>query len=504
MANLLFICVDQMRYDALSCNGNTVNLTPNLDRIARRGIAFDRHYTPNQICSPSRATMATGLYPRHHGLCRNGMALPEDVPTLWQILRTKRLQTHAVGKLHYQPLLASSEHKMPESLAFWANPEAPSWHGPFYGFGNVELVLGEANESTKAGHYATWLKANHPSSPELFNPGANDEQARDLKEVWKSGVPADQHYTNWIADRTIEIVEDCAKDKSPFCVFMSFPDPHHPFTPPRPYCDLFSPSDVALPLVVPGELDRMPEYMADGDDPMQDAYIPPGSKVREQGFMLHTDRIAEETIRTVIAHTYGSVRMIDDAVGRVLETLERDGLMDDTYIVFTADHGEFLGEHGLLRKGPPPYRQLLQVPFLMCGPEIKGGVRSDALTSHLDLLSTFCDLYEMTSPANDGVSLVDILNGKRTDVREHLFAEYHPRADDAVYNQSVITKSWRCTVYPNMPNWGELFFLDKDPGEHWNLFGEVEETRRFEEMRRLLASRFPAAPKVSGMVYGAY
>lgn len=448
--------------------------------------------------------MATGLYPRHHGLCRNGMALPEAIPTLWGALKNKGISTYAVGKLHYQPLLGSREHQMPESLAYWANPAASAWSGPFYGFDHVSLVLGEANESTKAGHYAHWLRENHPANVDLFSPRSGDGQAEDLKEVWKNGIPVDQHYTTWIANRSIDIVEESAKSKSPFCIFMSFPDPHHPFSPPRPYCDLFKPSELPLPLVVAGELERMPSYLKEGDDPMQDAYIPLGSKVREQGFMLHTDSISEQTMRTVIAHTYGSVRMIDDVVGDVFAALDRNGLFDDTYVVFTADHGEFLGEHGLLRKGPPPYRQLLQVPFLVCGPGVQEGARSDALTSHLDLMSTFCDLFTVNAPNNDGLSLVSILSGKQNDVRDYLFAEYHPRADAMVYNQSIITKSWRCTVYPNAPQWGELFALNADPAEHWNLFGEKSEARRFHEFKDMLNKLFPSSPQINGVVYGAY
>jgi arylsulfatase len=184
--HLVFICVDQMRYDALSSSGNTAIETAHLDRIARRGMVFHRHHTPNQICSPSRATMATGLYPRTHGLTRNGMALAGSHPTIWSMLKARGLATHAIGKLHYQPLLAPRVYNMPESLVFWNPGSTTGWSGPYYGFDEVELVLGEANESTKAGHYAQWLHRNHPESVRLYEPQASSPSSRasDLKEIW--------------------------------------------------------------------------------------------------------------------------------------------------------------------------------------------------------------------------------------------------------------------------------------------------------------------------------
>ena len=501
--NLVFICVDQMRYDALSVTGNALVRTAGLDRLANRGMVFHRHHTPNQICSPSRATMATGLYPRTHGLTRNGIALAGRYPTLWSMLKAKGLVTHAIGKLHYQPLLASAAHNMPESLAFWRSDDAAKWIGPYFGFDEVELVLGEANESVKAGHYAHWLKQNHPEAVRLYEPQASSPAASDLKELWRNAIPAELHYTNWIADRAVAAIEKHSRTGG-LCVFVSFPDPHHPFCPPEPYCDMFAPESVAMPVVTPGELDRMPAYLRDGDDPGKDAYIQPGEKVREQGFMLRTDDISEQTMRRVIAHTYGSVQMIDDAVGRILDAIENNGLSDETFVVFTSDHGEFLGDHGLLRKGPPPYRQLLQVPMLFSGPGVERNTASHALTSHLDFVATLTTFFDLAPTHHEGLDLSGILTGRSQEVRDHLLAEYHPRADSRVYNQTVITDRWRYTCYPNEPSWGELFDLESDPWEHWNLFGEPGFHDKSAGLHGMLDARMPAAPNAGEAVLGAY
>lgn len=498
--NLIFICADQMRYDALSVNGNPVVATQNIDGIAARGKSLPHHHTPNQICSPSRATMATGMLPRRHRLWRNGVALDERVPTLWSHLQASGFRTGAAGKLHYQPLLAPSDAGMPESLAYWDKPEADDWHGPYFGFDHVDLVLGEAHEVVRAGHYANWLRRHHPHVASLYQPDAvPGSQAGDLQEVWRSAVPPPLHYTNWIADRAIDFIR--GSDESPFALFVSFPDPHHPFSPPGEYADLFAPAAMPSPCVRPGELDRMPAYLQFGDDPSKEAYIGPGEAVREQGFMLRTDTISQATLARAIAHTYGMIKMIDDAVGRIMAALGESGADADTIVLFTADHGEFLGDHGLLRKGPPPYTQLLHVPLCIRGPDVDA-LPADMLTSHHDLAATLSSL--LGAGAFGGTDGIDLTDASAASRRDCLFAEYHPRKDAALYNQTIITDRWRFTHYPNRPGWAELFDRAADPGEHWNLAGEPSCADVVSELAGRLAKEFPPQPDVAARVWGAY
>lgn len=504
-SNLIFICSDQLRYDALSVTGNRVAHTRHIDRIAARGATFNRHFTPNQICSPSRATMATGLYPRHHGLWRNGVALDERLPNLWQALSWAGYTTRGVGKLHFQPLLAPPERNMPESLAYWAKPGSERWRGPYFGFDTVDLVMGEANESTRAGHYAAWLRRNHPEVVDLYEPEANaGSRAQDLNEVWKSAVPPEIHYTNWIVDRAIEFIEHRSERPEPFALFVSFPDPHHPFAPPRPYCDLFRPDRMPTPTIRAGELERMPAYLGEGDDPLKAPYVAAGEQPREQGFLLRTDDISSQTLATAIAHTHGMIQMIDDAVGRLLEALAAADSVDNTYVLFTSDHGELLGDHGLLRKGPPPYRQLLQVPLVLCGPGIRAGTNLDALTGHIDLFATLASLLRLPAPDTDGLDLTPLIKGQVTDIRDFLFAEYHPRRDDRLYNQSIISREWRFTRYPNEPAWGELFNLRDDPWEHWNLFDESKFSSQARKLNSILDQDLSPKPLIPNEVLGAY
>ncbi len=360
--------------------------------------------------------------------------------------------------------------------------------------------------STKSGHYASWLREHHPEAIDLYEPEAvPDSRAEDLREVWKSAVPAELHYTNWIADRAVEFIKTRRDEPSPFCLFISFPDPHHPFAPPKPYCDLFQPSAMPRPAVREGELERMPAYLRHSDDPKKDAYIAGGEQSREQGFLLRTEDISDQTLAVAIAHTYGMVQMIDDAVGRILDAVSCAGASENTYVLFTSDHGELLGDHGLLRKGPPPYRQLLQVPLLISGPKTRPGTRSSALTSHVDLFATIASLLGVPAPPTDGLDLTPIIEGRAADVRDFLFAEYHPRKDACLYNQTIISKTWRFTRYPNEPAWGELFDLESPIRGSTGISSWRNSPKgRPISWTSILDRDLPPQPVVPGEILGAY
>ena len=167
------------------------------------------------------------------------------------------------------------------------------------------------------------------------------------------------------------------------------PIPHHPFCPPRPWADMFDPDAMPDPIVVPGELDLMAPYML---ETRAADWLASTAPWIEDGGMAVTDGIAAASLRKAIALTHGLNAMIDDAFGRVLATLDKRGLTDNTIVVFTSDHGEFLGDHGLLHKGPPPYRQLREVTFLTAGPGVPEGAVIDTMTSHLDIMPTLLDL----------------------------------------------------------------------------------------------------------------
>lgn len=221
MTNVLLIMTDQQRADSLRCTGNQVARTPHIDALAARGAVFRNHFTPHQICSPSRATLFTGQLARHHGLTRNGVALPETQPSLTQDLKAAGYRTHGVGKFHFQPILAAAEHRMPDSNAFWALPESRGWRGPFFGFDTVDILIGESVGATEGGHYAQWLKERAPDAALLYSPeNALAPRPADMDEVWKSAIPEDLHYNTWITDRACDFLDGAGAD--PFFLFVSY------------------------------------------------------------------------------------------------------------------------------------------------------------------------------------------------------------------------------------------------------------------------------------------
>lgn len=499
--NFVFICTDQQRSDSLGCAGNEVAMTPNIDAIAASGMRFTRHITPMQICSPSRATMLTGLYPRHHGLVMNGMALPQEVPTVTAMLQANGYVTHGVGKQHLQPLLAPAQYAMPDSRAFWGTADAAGWNGPYYGYQTLDLLLGESDTAFIAGHYANWLRENHPTTLHLLEPKyAQQAPPEDLDEIWRSAMPIEQHYNSWITDRAVNFLQQPAREQEPFFLFVSYPDPHHPFDPPGQYADRYDPGEVKLPPVSQDELNRQPSYYAElypKGEGFRELYWA-GRTDLEAGSMITTKNISDESMRRAIAYTYAMIEMIDDGVGRIQQILQQQNLTENTYIIFTSDHGELLGDHGLLHKGPPPYRQLTEVAMLLQGPGVSENQTSSALTNHIDLAPTILNLSEIDFDTAwfDGMSMSPLIAGEAGSIRQWNFGEYHPSAKPELYNQTISTDRWRLTLYPENPKWGELFDLENDPHERRNVFHEAEMSTIKQELSQILNREFPPQPEV--------
>jgi len=507
--NFVFICTDQQRSDSLGCYGNSIARTPNIDSIAHDGARFDRHITPMQICSPSRATMITGLLPRHHGLAMNGMALSESVLTLPTVLSENGYRTHGVGKQHLQPLLAPADRNMPDSRAFWNKPDSVDWNGPYYGYQTVDLLLGESDTAHLAGHYANWLNKTAPGEwCKLLPESAHEPAPEDLDEIWQSAMPIELHYNTWISDLAVSFLHSMAitddERERPFYLFISYPDPHHPFDPPSEYAARYDWQAMPQPAVANREREQIPPYCGDlysWSGSFRESYWAADEGL-EAGALLTTDHISESSLQKAIAYTYAMIEMIDNGVGRILAALSENGFVKDTVVVFTSDHGEYLGDHGILHKGPASYRQVTEVSMLMKGPDIIPGLCVGDLTGHVDLTPTILDFAGIrdTIPAGDGKSLRPLLTGASTDFREFNFGEYHPTTRKDLYNQTIQTEKWRLTRYPKHPEWGELFNLEEDPGEHFNLFQSPDLRSLVIDLSSILEQQFPPEPNIGNEV----
>lgn len=467
--NILLITADQLRRDALGAYGNRIINTRNLDALASEGIIFDNHVTQNPVCMPSRWSIFTGRYPSCHGVKDNGCLYKETETTLARALRDAGYRTQGIGKMHLTPALG----KM--------NGEDEDWPADAFGFKEHHV-----SDDGKKGEYLSFLKRNNPSIYEYVLRQGEEKVEEDLKSAYertfeaapqikKNDVPPELHQTSWIADRTIEAIDKT--DDSPFFIWCSFVDPHHPFDPPEPYASMYDRNTIELPIRKDNELDDKPRHFAE----MAAGFSPGNEK-----YDLNT--ITPLGWKDLKARYYGMVSLIDYNIGRIMSKLTETGKSDNTIIVFTSDHGELLGDHGLLFKGPFHYDCLIRVPLIVkFGKIVEGGSRIAGFSKHIDLLPTVLELAGFACPPGvQGKSLSQALlsgeTGQNSAIVEH-------RCGDWGLNLRTIREhDWRLTYYAGL-SFGELYDMNNDPREFRNLWN-VPEYRRTRErlVKRLLDS----------------
>jgi arylsulfatase A-like enzyme len=393
--NILFITVDQQRWDALGCNGGTVARTPHLDALAAKGIRYLQPRVQNVVCMPSRATMLTGLHPRTHGVIANGVALPEDSPNVARVLRQEAgYHTALIGKAHFDPHLDPLLRFRENALA------AEGSTGPFHGFDHAEL----ATHGPLGGHhYSEWLWDNHPEDVAGFGgvlTGAGGG-ATGAPEVKENPIPREHYHTDWIAERTMAWLRGIGQDERFFC-WMSFPDPHHPFDPPadevRRRIDR---RDVPLPPGHPGSRAAAEAILGEKPRHWLDWYEGRFRNPEGGPIAFVPAALREDQIREMITMIHVENELIDDAVGRVLAFLDERGISAETDVVFTSDHGDLQGDYGLFFKGPYHVDSLLRVPLLW-RPASAAAVPPATVAApvgHVDLAPTFCAIAGVTPPA---------------------------------------------------------------------------------------------------------
>ncbi|MBI1778652.1 MAG: sulfatase-like hydrolase/transferase [Proteobacteria bacterium] len=494
--NFLLIMTDQQRADHLGCYGNPMVKTPHIDALARRGLTFDRFYVATPICMPNRASLMTGRMPSSHGVRHNGIPLSLRATTFAELLRADGYRTAMVGKSHLQnmwerpPLVPdardSALKRPPPRLDEASAPEpgrydqefAQRWRKdprrhmdlPYYGFEAVDLAIEHGDQVD--GHYTQWLAERHPH-PEELRGAENALPAPDIvvPQAWRTRIPEALYPTSYVALKTIERLEEFARTPDrPFLLKCSFPDPHHPFTPPGRYWDMYRAADVALP----------PSWHFDrGQAPPHLAWL---LDERDAGTRLATTpalfACSEREAREAIALTYGMITMIDDAIGRILARLTALGLAADTVVIFTSDHGDFMGDHQLLLKGPLHYQSIIRVPFIWAEPAEPGGTRRrGAMAGTIDIAPTILERTGL-APFNGmhGASLTRVIRGEDERFRDAMVIEEEGQRvymgfPKRVRARTLLTERYRLTVYDGVA-WGELYDLVADPHELSNLWGE--------------------------------
>lgn len=466
--SILLITTDQQHHTATG-RGTPGLSTPAIDSIAADGMVFDRAYCNNPLCSPSRSTIITGEYPSSHGCWTIGVKLDEDRRFLPDLLRDNGYSTSLIGKAHFQPLASAPDQTSLEcqpllrDLDFWRD-----FHGPYYGFDHIELARNHADESHVGQHYAIWMQDNGftewPQHFQRWPPRPGETRRRHRWDL-----PVEMHYSTWTAERTITSIEQAVAADRPFFTWASFHDPHPPYLVPEPYASMYDPDGVVPGRLRPGELDAMAPWFAETQRANPDFSAYQETPYLNHGFRSHV--IDQDALARNIAIYYGMMSLVDAQVGRILVRLDELGVADDTIVVFTSDHGHFLGQHGLIHKGPFHYEDLLRVPFAVRWPGRITPGSSGSLIGLVDLMPTFLSAAGITIPGTvQGIDQLPVMTGATTKVRDQVIVEnrHQPTAVDL---RSYIDDRYKLTVYRDRP-WGDLFDLRDDPEETKNRFAD--------------------------------
>ena len=430
--NILFVITDQHRHDHVGFAGNDVVQTPNLDALAARGMVFDNAWVANPICMPNRSTIMTGRMPSVHGVIFNDRSLEWGASTHVRQFRDAGWRTGLIGKSHLQ-------HGMSRNSVFQAKTAAAVDHGypdgwdeiehferylddtppmpdDFYGFGHVELAIDHGARVT--GHHLQWALDKGGRYEDLVVPMTDESPAKRRSDRWwqvyEPPYAEELHSTNFVTERTIAFIEDAAAADEPWYAWASFPDPHHPYTPPGRWFDRHDPSEIDLPSTIGDPLEHAPGYLRHIQS------TPPTEQHNWVGMCGATDH---DVVREATAANYGMIEFIDEGVGRILATIEALGQTDDTIVVFTADHGDMMGDHGLMLKGFIPFNGTQRVPMVIADPRRPAG-RSSSLACSIDLGSTLMELCDVS--VFDGIqgrSLAPVLDDAEATVRSHVLIE---------------------------------------------------------------------------------
>jgi len=444
--NILLICTDQQRFDALGAYGNEEIQTPSLDRLAADGVLFENCYVQSPVCAPTRATMLTGKYPHAHGLWANGVALPPHERLFTKELADGGYDCGLVGKLHLAASFAGrTEARVDDGFRVfrWA-------HDPY--------------QQSPDNAYHRWLKANHPR---VYEAGMDRTSGFNLADA-----PTEAHYSRWVGNETIEFLQNGREADKPFCFIANFYDPHHAFGAPPEYLDRYEADALSRPRTRDGELADKPPIYTEASEHTYAGTLP--------GFVEY-DRAQLQQVK---AAYYAMVSLVDDEVGRILTALEESGLAENTLVVFTSDHGEMLGDHQLMLKGPMMYECAVRVPLILRWPGIlPAGQRRSQLVQMVDLEPTILQATGRAPLAgSQGASLLDLAkDASAAWDRDWAYCEYRNSCipyESPVFTTMLRSGTWKVVVHHGDPatereRTGELYDLSADPDELTNLWDDA-------------------------------
>jgi len=455
--NILILYTDQQRWDAFEVNGNPDIRTPNLNRLAAEGLNYDHHFVQNPVCMPSRISFLTGQYPSALRITHMAVPVPEDLMTLPKLLKRWGYRTANIGKLHFLPH-ANRDHRVPH---------------PEYGFDHLEI---SDEPGCYDDAYFAWVRRKAPQELDKISVGLPP-----ATEVWhrimgirdgimhpkerfpKHPIPfrsrSDLTHTAFVAEQTIEFIRRTAG--TPFLCISGFYSPHSPWVAPKEWIDLYDPDSLRLP-EFPPEVDARR-----GEGRFDDAEL----RAARQGY-------------------YAMVSEVDHHVGRILDALEESGIADNTIVVFTSDHGEWLGEHLRYGKGYPALDCISRVPLII---RWRAGIGRPGRTVHriveqIDVLPTLLRYAAIPCPPHlQGSPLPEEDPPEGADAGDPIALTEHNRW------KSVRVPGYRYVCEADGSE--SLFDLRRDPGAYHDISGEPEAAGILADVRHRLLKRLLEAER---------
>lgn len=435
--NILFVVADQHNAKVLGHQGHPHVQTPHLDRLASDGTRFDHAICQSPICTPSRVSFLSGQYCHNHGYYGLDGPRPQGLPSLFSHFRAAGYATAAIGKIH-----------CPE---YWVEDAVDLFHDTC-----GCSILG------RSAAYEDFLRQrgkldfeDHLLLPEF---GAKGRQSMDGRA---SALTFEESQEGWISSQINAFMRRSQEADQPFLAFASLPRPHQCSTPSEPFWSMYQDQELTLP--------------PNADYDLQAAGKPPNlrnmaAQWRRAEWALFEPKTYEAARDRSLRAYLGAVSQVDHAVGQMLDCLDQAGLADSTIVIYTADHGDFAGEHGVMEKAPGIGSDAItRVPLIWRGPGISAGHTSRELVELVDISTTLCSLSGVPPMlTSDGLDLSPLLRGQSTPLRRVAVTEWP-------MSKSLRRGPWRFVYYPrgmfpDAPEFGELYNLDDDPWEMHNLY----------------------------------
>lgn len=459
--NILLIYTDQQRWDSLQCYGNELAITPNLDALAKDGVLFHNNFIQNPVCTPSRISMLTGRYCNSTGVGSNGYSFPGNLTPVNQLLKPYGYHTAQIGKLHFDPH-AKRDHKNPTDTfgfdTFILSDEPGCYDDAYTKW--VENINQDMLDGVRISLAPASVFYNQPSYSDV---------PRNTHEPYIFEAPEEYTHSSFVTSESCRFIEEHKNQK--FFLISGFYAPHTPVNPPKRFLDLYDVDKMPLPKV--------------GDNETTEDYL--------QG---KTPKEWQEIYQYYMA----LVSHVDDCVGKIIKSLKDNNIYDKTMIIFTSDHGEYLGDHGRIQKGMPGHDCITRVPLIISSPQQFSPALREQLTESVDIVPTILDYCGIQTPNYiQGTSLKKVIENNDSHKSE-VITEYF---DNTGYRESTIrTEEFKYTCSSSGNEY--LYDLKNDPHELNNEINNNVFTESLSNLRKLLIMKLQQTPYNGGEIDAPY